>query len=359
MEYQQALRGADRPRRQHAVRGEGGRRCAGPRSGRLKLRQKGASEQQIAAHRAVETRRRSTCCCPARASWVYAQVFEYELGLVRAGQAMTITAPSLPGRTLHCAGRGHRSRSSIPRPARRGCVRSWRRRTASCGRRASSTSRSTCRSVNVSRCRRTPCSTPARGSSSSSCGARASSSRATCELGQRGGGVPRGARGASAGRGGGHLGANFLIDSESRFRAAVRAFEDRRAARPRPPASRGTGTRTDDDRAHHRLQRPEPRPRAPGARRRRSLVALWCIRHIPLDAIPDLSDTQVIVFSRWDRSPDIIEDQVTYPIVTALLGAPKVKAVRGFSDFGFSLRLRHLRGRHRPLLGAHRACSST
>ena len=55
-----------------------------------------------------------------------------------------------------------------------------------------------------------------------------------------------------------------------------------------------------------------------------------------MDAIPDLSDTQVIVYSRWDRSPDIMEDQVTYPIVTALLGAPNVKAIRGFSDFGFS-----------------------
>jgi Cu(I)/Ag(I) efflux system membrane protein CusA/SilA len=64
--------------------------------------------------------------------------------------------------------------------------------------------------------------------------------------------------------------------------------------------------------------------------------ALWCVREIPLDAIPDLSDTQVIVFSRWDRSPDIIEDQVTYPIVTSLLGAPRVKAIRGYSDFGFS-----------------------
>ncbi len=64
--------------------------------------------------------------------------------------------------------------------------------------------------------------------------------------------------------------------------------------------------------------------------------ALWCIRRMPMDAIPDLSDTQVIVFSRWDRSPDIIEDQVTYPIVTALLGTPHVKAVRGFSDFGYS-----------------------
>lgn len=65
-------------------------------------------------------------------------------------------------------------------------------------------------------------------------------------------------------------------------------------------------------------------------------AAVWCTRHIPLDAIPDLSDTQVIIYSRWDRSPDVIEDQVTYPIVTALLGAPQVKAIRGFSDFGFS-----------------------
>ncbi len=62
----------------------------------------------------------------------------------------------------------------------------------------------------------------------------------------------------------------------------------------------------------------------------------WSISHIALDALPDLSDTQVIVYSRWDRSPDIIEDQVTYPIITSLLGAPKVKAIRGFSDFGFS-----------------------
>jgi Cu(I)/Ag(I) efflux system membrane protein CusA/SilA len=63
---------------------------------------------------------------------------------------------------------------------------------------------------------------------------------------------------------------------------------------------------------------------------------LWAMRTVPLDALPDLSDTQVIVYSRWDRSPDIVEDQVTYPIVTAMLGAPRVKDVRGFSDFGYS-----------------------
>ncbi|MEO9196518.1 MAG: AcrB/AcrD/AcrF family protein, partial [Polyangia bacterium] len=58
-------------------------------------------------------------------------------------------------------------------------------------------------------------------------------------------------------------------------------------------------------------------------------MAVHSVRSIPLDAIPDLSDTQVIVYSRWDRSPDILEDQVTYPIITALLGAPKVKTIRG------------------------------
>lgn len=66
------------------------------------------------------------------------------------------------------------------------------------------------------------------------------------------------------------------------------------------------------------------------------VIAGWCMRRMPLDAIPDLSDTQVIIYSRWDRSPDIIEDQVTYPIVSSLLGAPHVKAVRGLSDYGFS-----------------------
>jgi Cu(I)/Ag(I) efflux system membrane protein CusA/SilA len=63
---------------------------------------------------------------------------------------------------------------------------------------------------------------------------------------------------------------------------------------------------------------------------------LYSMRTVPLDALPDLSDTQVIVYSQWDRSPDIMEDQVTYPLVTAMLGAPKVKDVRGFSDFGYS-----------------------
>ena len=70
-----------------------------------------------------------------------------------------------------------------------------------------------------------------------------------------------------------------------------------------------------------------------------AFACLWGWRSmmtLPLDATPDLSETQVIVYSHWDRSPDIIEDQVTYPIVTTMVGAPKVKTVRGVSDFGYS-----------------------
>ena len=66
------------------------------------------------------------------------------------------------------------------------------------------------------------------------------------------------------------------------------------------------------------------------------VMGWWSMQHLTLDAVPDLTDTQVIIYSRWDRSPDIIEDQVTYPIVTAMVGAPRVKSVRGFSDFGYS-----------------------
>ena len=66
------------------------------------------------------------------------------------------------------------------------------------------------------------------------------------------------------------------------------------------------------------------------------MVGWWSMMTLPLDATPDLSETQVIIYSHWDRSPDIVEDQVTYPIVTAMVGAPKVKTVRGVSDFGYS-----------------------
>ncbi len=68
-----------------------------------------------------------------------------------------------------------------------------------------------------------------------------------------------------------------------------------------------------------------------------SVWGLWALKNIPLDAIPDLSDTQVIVYTKWPgRSPQLIEDQITYPITTTMLSAPKVKVVRGYSFFGFS-----------------------
>lgn len=70
------------------------------------------------------------------------------------------------------------------------------------------------------------------------------------------------------------------------------------------------------------------------------LLALWgayCLKNIKMDAIPDLSETQVIIFTDWmGRSPDLIEDQITYPLVTSMLSAPKVKVVRGLSMFGMS-----------------------
>src|SRR5213080_1193935 len=66
-------------------------------------------------------------------------------------------------------------------------------------------------------------------------------------------------------------------------------------------------------------------------------AGVWSLRTSPLDAIPDLSDVQVIVFTDWPgRSPDIVEDQITYPIITTMIAAPRVKYVRGESMFGYS-----------------------
>jgi Cu(I)/Ag(I) efflux system membrane protein CusA/SilA len=67
------------------------------------------------------------------------------------------------------------------------------------------------------------------------------------------------------------------------------------------------------------------------------MTGIWSIGHIPLDALPDISDVQVIIHTNWEgEPPDIIEDQVTYPIVTALLAAPNVKAVRAQTMFNDS-----------------------
>src|SRR6185503_7505080 len=67
------------------------------------------------------------------------------------------------------------------------------------------------------------------------------------------------------------------------------------------------------------------------------VAGLYCLRNTPLDAIPDLSDVQVIIFTQWEgRSPNLVEDQITYPIVTKLVSAPRVRVVRGYYFFGYS-----------------------
>jgi len=70
------------------------------------------------------------------------------------------------------------------------------------------------------------------------------------------------------------------------------------------------------------------------------LATAWGIlslRNTALDAVPDLSDVQVIVFSEWmGRAPDLVEDNITYPVVSSMLGSPRVTAVRGQSMFGMS-----------------------
>ncbi|MEE8128973.1 MAG: CusA/CzcA family heavy metal efflux RND transporter, partial [Vicinamibacterales bacterium] len=68
-----------------------------------------------------------------------------------------------------------------------------------------------------------------------------------------------------------------------------------------------------------------------------TLWGLWSMTVTPLDAVPDISDVQVIVSTEWiGRSPDLIEDQITYPLVSALISTPRVRTVRGFTDFGIS-----------------------
>src|SRR4051794_297057 len=66
-------------------------------------------------------------------------------------------------------------------------------------------------------------------------------------------------------------------------------------------------------------------------------AGLYAIRHLPLDAIPDLSDTQVIIYTEYPgQAPQVVEDQVTYPLSTAMLTVPRSRVVRGFSFFGVS-----------------------
>src|SRR5215831_9861798 len=68
-----------------------------------------------------------------------------------------------------------------------------------------------------------------------------------------------------------------------------------------------------------------------------TLAGFFALKNIPLDAIPDQSDVQVIIYTEWPgQAPQIVQDQVTYPITTKMLSVPKAKAVRGYSFYGFS-----------------------
>src|SRR3972149_11322342 len=68
------------------------------------------------------------------------------------------------------------------------------------------------------------------------------------------------------------------------------------------------------------------------------LWGIWSVKNTPIDAIPDLSDNQVIVFTDWPgRSPQEVEDQITYPLTISLQGLPGVRVVRSSSAFGFSM----------------------
>ena len=73
-----------------------------------------------------------------------------------------------------------------------------------------------------------------------------------------------------------------------------------------------------------------------------ALAGLWSFKNMPLDAIPDLSDVQVIIFTDYqDQSPQVVEDQITYPLTTAMLAVPHAKVVRGYSFFWPVVRLYH------------------
>ena len=122
--------------------------------------------------------------------------------------------------------------------------------------------------------------------------------------------------------------ANFLIDAESNLKAALSGFHAADAARRRAKPN---------DRAPHPLVGHEPVPDPDRLRCWRSAAGIYAVRHVPLDAMPDLSDTQVIVYTEYSgQAPQVIEDQVTYPLSTAMLSVPRSKVVRGFSFFGVS-----------------------
>ena len=140
------------------------------------------------------------------------------------------------------------------------------------------------------------------------------------KLGRRGGGFAEITDGVAEGEAV-VTSANFLIDAESNLKAALKGFSEGApamiarliawSARNLLLVLFGTGFA--------------------------AAAGIYALIHLPLDAIPDLSDTQVIVYTEYPgQAPQVIEDQVTYPLTTAMLTVPKSKVVRGFSFFGVS-----------------------
>src|SRR5678810_173589 len=66
------------------------------------------------------------------------------------------------------------------------------------------------------------------------------------------------------------------------------------------------------------------------------LLSVYSIRTAPLDAIPDISDPQIVIYAKWPRSPQLMETEVTEPLIRALIGSPDVQAIRGTSHMGYS-----------------------
>ena len=141
--------------------------------------------------------------------------------------------------------------------------------------------------------------------------------------------------------------ANFLIDAESRIQGVLK-----NVGRPAVTAP-----------SSHKAPSGLIEKIVDGSGRNPFLIGLLCLialcagiyalARTPLDAVPDLSDVQVIVYTNWEgRSPSLVEDQVTYPITSRFLGAPKVKSCARAVDVRAFVRLRYFRGRHRHLLGA-------
>ena len=304
-------------------------------------------EKNVVEGGAVEPGERLYRIAPLDRVWIEAEVYESELpSCARSAAGDGRRSPYLPGAQL----RGRRSPSSI-RPRRRDahrarCASSCRTRTSRCG----------------------PTCTP------------------TCELARRARRAPGGP--AVGGAATPASAASSSVDlGEGRFRPAARsrsACAAARRSRSSPASSRGRRDRHLGQLPH---RRGEPAARGAGAvvmdaprheRRRRGPIArliATCARNRvltllavlaaarlgrlrrsatrPLDAIPDLSDVQVIVFTEWPgRSPDLVEDQITYPISTRCSPRREVRFVRGQSFFGMSFVYVDLRGRHRHLLGA-------